>query len=237
MTDVDNVTIRYGFTLADGSKEVFNLQLDSKNLELMGDRSKNFPSWTKLDFHQCPHCPLTVDTHPRCPLAVSLVNIVQPFDRLLSCDEVHVDVTTEERMISQDTTAQIGISSVMGLVIATSGCPHSAFFRPMARFHLPLAKKEETIYRATSMYLLAQYFLKQDGYSADLELEGLKKIYHNIHVVNTSIAERLRASSERDSVVNAIVLLDMFALILPHVIEKSLEEIRYLFTPFLMPSK
>jgi len=186
--------------------------------------------------HQCSHCPLTVDTHPHCPLAASLVNIVGPFDRILSCDEVHVEVTSEERLSSQDTTAQIGISSVMGLVIATSGCPHAAFFRPMARFHLPLAGKEETIYRATSMYLVAQYFLKQDGKNADIELEGLTKIYHNIHIVNKSTAKRLRASSERDSAVNAIVLLDMYALILPHVIKKSLEEIRYLFGPFLNDS-
>ena len=228
-----SLTIRYCFTLADKSEEVFDLRLDRGSLELLDNRPEAPPSWTNLDFHQCPHCPLTPDTHPHCPLAANLAGIVGAFNRILSCEQVHVDVTTEDRLISQDTTAQTGISSVMGLVIATSGCPHSAFFRPMARFHLPLAKKQETIYRATSMYLLAQYFLKQDGYDADLEFEGLKKIYHNIHVVNTSIAERLRASSERDSAVNAIVLLDMFALVLPRVIEKSLGEIHYLFTPFL----
>jgi hypothetical protein len=33
--------------------------------------------------------------------------------------------------------------------------------KPMARFHLPLASEEETIYRATTMYLLAQYFLRE----------------------------------------------------------------------------
>jgi hypothetical protein len=229
----DNLEIRYCFTLPDGSQERFNLHLDPTNLELVSNKPEKLPPWTNLDFHQCSHCPLAVDTYPHCPLAANLVNIVRPFDRILSCDEVHVEVTSEERLSSQDTTAQIGISSVMGLVIATSGCPHTAFFRPMARFHLPLAGKEETIYRATSMYLLAQYFLKQIGKDADIELEGLTRIYHNIHIVNKSTAKRLRASSERDSAVNAIVLLDMYALILPHVIKKSLEEIRYLFAPFL----
>jgi len=229
----DNLEIQYCFTLPDGSQERFNLNLDPTSLELVSNKPEELPPWTDLDFHQCSHCPLTVDTHPHCPLAANLVSIVRPFDRILSCDEVHVEVISEERLSSQDTTAQIGISSVMGLVIATSGCPHAAFFRPMARFHLPLAGKEETIYRATSMYLLAQYFLKQTGKNADIELEGLTKIYHNIHIVNKSTAKRLRASSERDSAVNAIVLLDMYALILPHVIKKSLEEIRYLFAPFL----
>jgi hypothetical protein len=177
-----------------------------------------------------------VKTHAHCPLAANLVNIVEPFDRLLSYDEVHVDVATEDRVISQDTTAEQGISSMMGLVIATSGCPHAAFFKPMARFHLPLANPAETIYRAASMYLLAQYFMKQNGRETDLQLTGLSEIYSNIQIVNASTAKRLRAATETDSSLNAIVLLDMFAKTLSHAIEDSLVEIRYLFEPFLSDS-
>jgi hypothetical protein len=159
---------------------------------------------------------------------------VEPFDRLLSYDKIHVDVITEERSISQDTTAEQGIGSLMGLVIATCGCPHTAFFKPMARFHLPLASEDETIYRAASMYLLAQYFLKKEGHDADLELKGLMKIYDNIQIINASIAKRLRAATEKDSSLNAIVLLDMYAKTLSYAIEESLEEVRYLFSPFFI---
>jgi hypothetical protein len=106
----------------------------------------------------------------------------------------------------------------------------------MARFHLPLATVEETVYRATSTYLLAQYFLRKRGQDVDFEFEGLNKIYHDIQVVNTTIAKRLRTASETDSAVNALVLLDMFAKSLPHAVEKSLEEIRHLFTAFLTSS-
>ena len=226
------MNIRYSFTLKDGSREVFDLQLDPVSLELIGNTPKELPSWAKLDFHQCPHCPLSIQTHPYCPLAANLVNIVTHFEPLLSYDQVYVEVATAERLISQDTSVQTGISALMGLVIATSGCPHTAFFRPMARFHLPLASEEETIYRATSMYLLAQYFLKKEGFQADLELKGLREIYERIHAVNTAIAERLRAASEKDSALNAIVLLDMYALAVPLVIEDSLEEIRHLFRPY-----
>ena len=163
-----------------------------------------------------------------------MVNIVNRFEDLISYDKIRVDVTTEERRISQRTTAQNGISSMMGLVIATSGCPHTAFFRPMARFHLPLASKEETIFRATSMYLLAQYFLKKAGQAADFDLEGLTKIYDNMQIINNAIVERLRAATTTDSSVNAIVILDNYAKFLPFAIEKSLEDIRYLFSPFLI---
>ena len=233
---METVTIRYCFTLEDGSQEVFDLELDAQNLELLGNTPEILPSWTDLDFHQCPNCPLTIQTHPHCPLAVNLVNVVKRFGPVLSYDQVHVSVITKERSVSQGTTVQIAISSLMGLVIATSGCPHTAFFKPMARFHLPLATGEETMYRVTSMYLLAQYFLKKVGENTDLELDGLTKIYNNIHVINTAIAKRLRAATEKDSTVNAIVMLDMYAIALPRVIEESLEEIRYLFKPFLMKS-
>lgn len=167
---------------------------------------------------------------------VNIVGIVKRLERVLSYDEVHVSVITQERAISQGTTVQRGISSLMGLIIATSGCPHAAFFRPMARFHLPFATVEETVYRATSTYLLAQYFLRKRGQDVDFEFEGLNKIYHDIQVVNTTIAKRLRTASETDSAVNALVLLDMFAKTLPQAVEKSLEEIRHLFTPFLTRS-
>jgi hypothetical protein len=144
-----------------------------------------------------------------------------------------VDVITAERRISQQTNAQTGISSLMGLVIATSGCPHAAFFKPMARFHLPLASREETIFRATSMYLLAQYFLKKEGKSADFELEGLSGIYANMQIINMAVVKRLRAATQTDSSVNALVILDCYAKFLPFAIEKSLEDVRYLFSPFL----
>ena len=231
------LTIRYQFTLADGSQEVCEVQLDPQNLDLLTDPPRTGPPWTHLPFHQCTNCPLTIRSHPSCPLALQLFHIVERFDHLLSFDQMHVEVVTEERSVSQFTTVQKGIGSLMGLIIATCGCPHASFFKPMARFHLPLATGEETLYRATSMYLLAQYFVRKEGRQADLELEGLARIYRNIHIVNTAIAERLRAAAERDSTVNAIVMLDIYALALPRAIEESLQDIRYLFTPFLAASE
>lgn len=230
---MDIISIQYHFTLPDGSKKVFGLQLDEKNLELTSNDNDNLPDWTDLNFNQCPNCLLTTETHPHCPLAVKLVGIVEKFEEILSFDKVHVEVVTKERSISQNTTAQRGISSLMGLIIATSGCPHTAFFKPMARFHLPLASGKETLYRATSMYLLAQYFLKREGDNADLELKRLSEIYKDIQVINISVAKRLRAASNKDSTINAIILLDAFAKSLPTAIGAALKEIRYLFTPFL----
>jgi hypothetical protein len=107
------------------------------------------------------------------------------------------------------------------------------FFKPMARFHLPLATDEETAYRAVSMYLLAQYFVRQMQGEGDFDLNGLRDIYKNTQLINRSIADRLRAATEADSSVNAVVALDMFAKGVVYFIDESLEDIRYLFAPYL----
>ena len=226
------IVINYCFRFPDNSREEFKLELNPLNLELTGNIPQSLPEWTKLDFHQCPHCPLDVGTDPYCPLAANIVNIVLRFNGLISYDKIWVDVITQERRITQYTTAQKAISSMMGFVIATCGCPHTAFFKAMGRFHLPLASNEETLFRATSMYLLAQYFLKMEGRPAKLELEGLTKLYRNMQIVNVAIATRLRSTSISDSSINAIVILDNFAKSLPHAIEKSLKDLRHLFLPF-----
>ena len=230
---MNNVVIEYRFRLSDDKTEKFRVELDPVNLSLLTEIPENPPAWTELDFHKCPNCPLDTESHRYCPLALSIVDIVEHFDHVLSYDRIHLEVLTSDRHISQQTSAQQGLSSLMGLLIATSGCPHTKFFKPMARFHLPLASRDETVYRAASTYLLAQYFIQREGREADFQLEGLKKIYGNIQEVNHSVAERLRAASKADSPVNAIVILDTYARAVPFLLEDSLDYIKYLFDPFI----
>jgi hypothetical protein len=234
---MEAVHFRYIFRFPDDRQEIFDLYLDAQTIDLLEETHDELPLWTNLDFHQCPNCQLTIQTHPNCPVAVHLIKLIATCKNVLSYDELHVDIITPERIVSKGTTAQKAVSSLMGLIMATSGCPHTSFFKPMARFHLPLASAEETIYRATSMYLLAQYFMRKQGQEADLELEGLAKIYHNIQLINKAMAERLRAITDKDSAINALIVLDIFAKTLPYAIEDSLEEVRYLFTPYFIQSR
>lgn len=229
---MDTLSVYYCFRFEDDSEEIFELAIDPQNAELLNNLPETLPSWTELTFHQCPHCPLSPETHPHCPLAANLVNIIKRFTRFLPYEEVHLAVITDERMISQHTTIQAAVGSLMGLVMATSGCPHTAYFRPMARFHLPLASAAETIYRSASMYLMAQYFLWKAGKRVDLDLTGLALIYENMHLVNTSIAERFVAASKSDSSIDAVVQLDIYAMTFLGIFEEPLEEIRPLFRSF-----
>ena len=228
------LNIRYRFFLQDEGCLDFDIVLDPCTLNQVDGFTGHPPDWTALAFHQCSNCPLDPLTSPYCPVALRIIKLMEGSSGLESYEKVRLEVVIPERTVSRDTTAQGGISSLLGLIVATSGCPHTGFFKPMARFHLPFSSEAETIYRASSMYLLAQYFIRKQGGEADFELEGLVEIYRNLQMVNTALAARLRAASEKDAAVNAVVLLDSFAKILPYTIADSLDEIRHLFMPFLV---
>ncbi len=225
-------SIHYQFFLENGKSKQFSFNIEVKNSTLMETSLKDLPDWTSLNNLQCPNCPLDKKIRTHCPLAVNLVEIIQQFDGLMSYEKVHLIVKTEEREISRNTTLQHGMSSLMGLAIASSGCPHTAFFAPMAHFHMPLASVQETIFRAVSSYLLSQYFLKQEGEVVDFSLEGLTDIYKNLQIVNTITAKRLRQITESDSAVNAIILLDTYAQALPFVMDSALDEIKKMYLQF-----
>ena len=226
---MDPLTITYRFKLSDDSTAEFQVTIDRESLEVVRDPEVSTPDWARLDFHKCDHCPLSSDTTPDCPLSASIATVVERFEDILSYSEVEVEVETEARTISKTSTAQQGLSALMGMIMATSGCPYTAYFKPMARFHLPFANEEETVYRAVSMYLLSQYFTNEEGEEIDLALEGLQKIYLNIQELNRAMATRIREAITQDAAVNAIVVLDFFAQTMPFAIEDRLEQLQPMF--------
>lgn len=230
MSTLNTLDITYQFIFSNGNTHRYTLQLDAESLGLITTPDLENIEWKQLEFNQCPNCPLEPSTTPLCPVANNLGMLVKNCDKLHSHNEVSLEVITNERVISANTTVQRGLSSLLGLMLATSDCPHTRYFRPMARFHLPLASEEETIYRAASMYLLAQYFNATEGKPTDTSLMGLADIYANLQIVNKSLAHRLRAASDSDATVNAVVLLDLFAKAIPYSITDSLQDIRYLYS-------
>ena len=220
----------YRFEFPDGHAESLQVRMPAQD-----DSPEDVPGWTRLSFHQCGNCPLSPSETRDCPMAVRLVPLVELFGKVRSYEEVTAHVESEERTVTKRTSVQRALRSLMGLLSATSDCPHVAFLRPMAHFHLPFSSAEETIYRVASMYLLAQYFRKQQGQPADSGLEGLKAHYHELQQVNASMARRLAElsahdeKSNGDSSVNALVLLDVFAQSMPDSIDAQLEELRPAF--------
>jgi hypothetical protein len=184
------------------------------------------PFWTELAFSRCANCPLDEKLNTHCPAALQLVDALEPLNALVSFDTVGVTVTQPERTVYAQTSAQQAMSSVIGLVMATSGCPWTDHLRPMARFHLPFASEAETLYRSICMFLLARSLAGTDEPRGFTALEAL---YENLHVVNRDMSRRLGAAARTDPARNAMALLDAYTALLPAALERSLDELRPLF--------
>lgn len=188
------------------------------------------PDWTRLDTQQCAHCTLRSEHCTYCPAAVALDDLIAPFEQIKSYAEATVCVHTKERTVTSKTTAQRALRSLMGLYMATSGCPTLDKLRPMARYHLPLATPEETMFRAVGAHLLAQFFLQQRGGAGELGFESLRKLYDEIHTINESLANRIRNLSREDAHVNALVMLDLHTHFVPLSLASDLAEFEPLFS-------
>jgi hypothetical protein len=66
-----------------------------------------------------------------------------------------------------------------------------------------------------------------------MELEGLKRIYTNVQIMNEHMIERVRTICEKDVAINSLVILNVFAQRFFVELEDSLREIRTLFVPYL----
>ncbi len=220
--------IRYRFGRPGEAAQQLSIVIDAATLEC-SEPAPVACAWTALAFQQCPNCPLDPAKVPLCPLAARLEPVVRPMAEVLSYDKLAVAVDDGQRQVRAVTSAQAVASSIIGLIAAVSGCPHTAFLKPMAWFHLPLATEEETIFRATGAYLLAQRIAHDRGDSADWEMSGLKRNYAALHLVNIALAARLRAASSKDAAVNAVVRLDMFAQAVPYSIDDLLAPLRPFF--------
>jgi len=229
VTDSTHLSFLYQLAFTDGSSLEFPINIDRASNYFIPQTDLPVPDWAALDFQQCSNCPLSKADVPTCPVAANLVPLIDLCGAMTSHDSVHLHLITAERTVMGDTTVQRVLSSILGLIIATSPCPHTEYLKPMARFHLPLASDDETIYRTTSMYLLAQYFLFKDGKDYSLELDKLTQIYKELQIINRALARRLKAAISEDAAVNGIILLDLLSQSVTWSIEEGLEGLRYLF--------
>lgn len=222
--------INYKFFAPAGETIIVNLQFDDDTYRLIRSPEANEPEWTRLAHQKCGNCPLPAGTE-RCPAALALATFIHYFEARVSYEKAVIEVETTNRTIVSKVTFQQGMASLMGLVLATSGCPLTRFLRPMARFHLPFSNEQETMYRALSTFLLGQYMTAvAAGREPHLSLDELRENYSRLTVVNAALAERMRAAVSRDAALNAVIILDTFAQIAPDNIDNGFEDILHCFT-------
>ncbi len=226
--DTNTITYKYCFDFPDGTKKRFLINLDAKTL-LLDPTVQNPPDWTRLIEHQCSCCALDETDTFNCPLAVNISELVTNFKDIASFESCKVSCVTAERTVTKDTIVQDGLSSIMGIIMATSGCPTMNILKPMARFHLPFATVDESMFRSASVYLLRQYFAHQEDGTGDFSLKNIKSHYSKIELVNSGILNRIQYATKLDADRNAIVILNSLAQILYLEIDDNLLSLRHYF--------
>ena len=64
----------YHFEFQDGKFKEYEIMLEPESLSMIHvDGDPEPAEWTNLDYEQCSCCPLTIDTHPQCPIAVNIM--------------------------------------------------------------------------------------------------------------------------------------------------------------------
>jgi hypothetical protein len=228
----DTLAIEYSFSFDDGQTKIFTVLLDRQTLSVIGADPPEKPAWTELGRNRCSLCSLDERSHAHCPIALNMAGIAGAFRDLYAYEKVKVTVKTEERTYVKETIIQEGLGALIGIIMVASGCPTMEYLKPMVRFHLPFASLTETIFRMTSVYLLSQYFAKEEGREPVWDLGRITEIYSRVGQLNRDFSQRLAEAAKKDASINALVNLDCFASMVPLASEDILNELEPSFSAY-----
>jgi hypothetical protein len=230
---VDITKVQYKLIFTDGTEKVLELTLRTDNLTPIAWVPAKPPEWAALENHKCSNCPLKPEKHAYCPAALNLVKLIEECNELDLLDTVKLVVKTSDRAVVVSATVQKALGSFIGLLMATSDCPPASYFRPVARFHLPLANEAETVYRAVTAYAMAQFVRRQAGKEGAADLEGLFEIYKNLETVNNGLSTRLKTAGLDGAISKSLMEWDVFSGMFPMRAEEVMEKMRPLFFSYL----
>ena len=211
--------VAYRFELDDREVE-FDVATRPGEIGIEGDH----PEWAKLVYQQCSCCPLKEEDCTYCPAATRMNEVMEAFSDSKSTERVKVAVITAERSYSEECDLQTGINSLIGLMMATSGCPVLKELGAMARFHIPFCTTRETLQRTVGSYLIKQYFKQMDGEPADWDLKNLKALYDVLEVLNQEFSRRIQASITSDAVSNAVIMFFATSVVVANSLEHQLKQ-------------
>jgi len=217
------ISISYLFDFENNNVKTFEALLNSSTLSLVLPQSYEIPPWANA--FRCSQCPRETANSHCCSICINISHLIEEFKTFDSVTPCTISVRTKERNYSLKSDVQRGLSSLLGLYMATSDCPFLGFLRPMARFHLPFASTEETIFRSTGSYLIGQYFKAKKSNQADFELSQLPATYSKVSKINHDIIRHLRKNYyTHDAYANSLVILDNFAQMISAFLPEELDE-------------
>ncbi|WP_372963937.1 DUF6901 family protein [Marinobacter sp.] len=200
------MNINYSFKFQDGRVIDFRVATESPKVS----SADLMPAWTRLEHCQCTNCPLKKGDVEFCPAATEILPVVEVFKAEDAYQKVDVTVTDKRRTYFKQTTLEESLRSLLGLKMATSGCPVLSELKPMALDHLPFATNDEFIMRSVGYYLLQQMFAMRNQEEPDWALAGLVQRNQKLQLVNQALWQRIHAVCKGDS--NLKALLNFFSM-------------------------
>ncbi|MFP4069231.1 MAG: DUF6901 family protein [Verrucomicrobiota bacterium] len=214
---MDDQHVRYIFEFED-RKVVF----DADTKQHQAKEAGRYPEWARLGFKQCACCPLTTEDCAFCPVAIRISDLLEAFSNNRSTERVKVTVETAERNYYDETDLQVGLNSLMGLLMATSTCPILEKLGAMATFHIPFCTTRETLHRTVGSYLIQQYFKQLRGGKPDWELKELKKLYTELEGLNRDFSKRIQSGIQSDALSNAVTMFFATSVVVASSLEQQL---------------
>lgn len=229
----DILSFNYKFKLPNEVKE-FTVILRRSDLSIIRQNEEVVKNdWALLENFACSHCPLDKLSHKYCPLALNLYGLIMEFNHFASYDDVEVEVETYSRNFMKSTSLQSGVSSLLGILMVSSGCPIMGKLKPLLYTHLPFATLDETQLRVFSLYLLSQYIRFKKGDEPDWEMNNLVEIYNKISILNRNVSRQIVSLEEKDASINSLIILNNFAEYVTFTInEKMIDEIEFFVKSF-----
>lgn len=218
MTAIMSSNVRYSFKLGKREEVVFDVATEPLGL----DEGEGHPDWAKLGFEQCACCPLKEKDCKYCPAATRINEVMDAFADHDSTELVEVTVKTAERSYFENCDFQVGVNSLLGLMMATSGCPVLKPLGAMASFHIPFCTTRETLHRTVGSYLIKQYFELLEGEESDWELKDLKELYDVLEGLNRDFSRRIQKSSHSDAVTNATIMFFATSVVVASSLDQQL---------------
>lgn len=223
--------IVYTFRFSDGRNHRFEIAFDAQTNCMIRRQSSTPPlAWTRLNFEQCRCCPLDPAKIKYCPVALNIADVAEAFKDEVSSESCKIRCEVKERVYLKKTSLMEGLTSIFGIIMATSRCPVMNFFKPMARFHLPFSTGDETTVRAVSMFLLRYYLRSGKDSSFKEAIEDLERRYALVRQVNEGLFARITHVGSEDADKNAIVMLHSLSLLLGMEISQNLDSVMGIFT-------
>lgn len=204
-----SLSFKYIFHLKETDEFHYQVDIDEKTFTGIDTTPipAEYDKWTDLEFNQCDNCTLTKEDCPKCPMAVSIVHVLDQFKHLNSFDSCDVTVIGSERTYKKHAPLQESIRSLLGLIMGSCGCSHMNFLHTMAVYHLPFSSPNETLIRILGFYLSNEYLENPDQ---KIDLANLKKKYETLSIVNRGMINRINHFDQGDANRNAVVNLETF---------------------------